>query len=331
MSTRAAVVTVSSSLARGEGEDVSGPALVRLCEAAGLEVQHEVVSDDRESILAALKRLADHDGVRFIFTTGGTGLTVDDVTPEATPRRDRPRGARLRGGDPGRLARAHAARPAHARRVGRARPHADREPAGQPEGDRAVMADRGADAGARGAAAGARQLAGQALVAQLPLRRLRLPELLQAHPGEHRGRLRELDLGVLDDLDAVAPRVAEVQAVPGSTSTPASWSACRTRARSSTTRPKWRSRSGVPGLLCARARNWSPMSRKAMPGTRPRSSRLEDAAVELDRLVHVADGERDVVDPDHPRHGRSIGFRAWLRSSSNASSGGTASGSRSPT
>ena len=84
MSARAAVVTVSSSLARGEGEDVSGPALVRLCEAAGLEVQHEVVSDDRESILAALKRLADHDGVRFIFTTGGTGLTVDDVTPEAT-------------------------------------------------------------------------------------------------------------------------------------------------------------------------------------------------------------------------------------------------------
>ena len=84
MSSRAAVVTVSSSLARGDGEDVSGPALVRLCEAAGLEVQHEVVSDDRDSILAALKRLADHDAVRFIFTTGGTGLTVDDVTPEAT-------------------------------------------------------------------------------------------------------------------------------------------------------------------------------------------------------------------------------------------------------
>jgi molybdopterin adenylyltransferase len=84
VSSRAAVVTVSSSLARGDGEDVSGPALVRLCEEAGLEVQHEVVSDDRESILAALKRLADHDGVRFIFTPGGTGLTVDDVTPEAT-------------------------------------------------------------------------------------------------------------------------------------------------------------------------------------------------------------------------------------------------------
>jgi molybdopterin adenylyltransferase len=84
VSSRAAVVTVSSSLARGEGVDVSGPALVRLCEAADLEVQHEVVSDDRDSILAALKRLADHAGVRFIFTTGGTGLTADDLTPEAT-------------------------------------------------------------------------------------------------------------------------------------------------------------------------------------------------------------------------------------------------------
>ncbi|HEV7845059.1 MAG TPA: MogA/MoaB family molybdenum cofactor biosynthesis protein [Thermoleophilaceae bacterium] len=84
MSSRAAVVTISTSLAGGEGEDESGPALVRLCEEAGLEVQHELVSDDRESIVAALKRLADHEGVRFVFTTGGTGLTVDDVTPEAT-------------------------------------------------------------------------------------------------------------------------------------------------------------------------------------------------------------------------------------------------------
>jgi molybdopterin adenylyltransferase len=84
VSSRAAVVTVSSSLARGDGDDVSGPALVRLCEEAGLEVQHELVSDDRESIVAALKRLCDHEGVRFVFTIGGTGLTLDDVTPEAT-------------------------------------------------------------------------------------------------------------------------------------------------------------------------------------------------------------------------------------------------------
>ncbi len=81
---RAAVVTVSSSLARGEGEDVSGARLAELCEAAGLEVSRETVSDDRDAIVGVLKRLADQEGVRFVFTTGGTGLTIDDVTPEAT-------------------------------------------------------------------------------------------------------------------------------------------------------------------------------------------------------------------------------------------------------
>jgi molybdopterin adenylyltransferase len=81
---RAAVLTVSTSLADGQGEDLSGPALVELCEAAGLEVTHETVSDDREAIAGALKRLVDHERVRFVFTTGGTGLTIDDVTPEAT-------------------------------------------------------------------------------------------------------------------------------------------------------------------------------------------------------------------------------------------------------
>ena len=78
------MVTVSSSLARGEGEDVSGPALVELCAAAGLETSLEVVADDREAIAAVLRRLADEEGVRFVFTTGGTGMTRDDVTPEAT-------------------------------------------------------------------------------------------------------------------------------------------------------------------------------------------------------------------------------------------------------
>ena len=81
---RAAVLTVSSSVARGENEDRSGQALVELCEAAGLEATCEVVSDDREAIAAALRRFADEEDARFVFTTGGTGLTHDDVTPEAT-------------------------------------------------------------------------------------------------------------------------------------------------------------------------------------------------------------------------------------------------------
>ena len=80
---RAAVLTISTTLARGDGEDESGPALVELCEDAGLDTIHEVVPDDREQIKLALMRHADQD-VRFVFTTGGTGMTVDDVTPEAT-------------------------------------------------------------------------------------------------------------------------------------------------------------------------------------------------------------------------------------------------------
>jgi molybdenum cofactor synthesis domain-containing protein len=81
---RAAVLTVSTRVSRGEAEDESGPALAELCREAGLEVVTEIVGDDREAIATVLKRLADHENVRFIFTTGGTGLTPDDVTPEAT-------------------------------------------------------------------------------------------------------------------------------------------------------------------------------------------------------------------------------------------------------
>ena len=80
---RAAVLTISTTIARGEGDDRSGPALVELCEEAGLETVHEVVSDERDAITAAIARHADA-GARFVFTTGGTGMTADDVTPEAT-------------------------------------------------------------------------------------------------------------------------------------------------------------------------------------------------------------------------------------------------------
>ena len=81
---RAAVLTISTTIAAGEGEDRSGPALVELCEQAGLETVHEVVSDDRDAIAAAISRHADSGDARFVFTTGGTGMTIDDVTPEAT-------------------------------------------------------------------------------------------------------------------------------------------------------------------------------------------------------------------------------------------------------
>jgi molybdopterin adenylyltransferase len=81
---RAAVLTISTSRASGDEEDVSGDRLAELCEHAGLEVVRDTVADDREAIALALKRLADTERVRFVFTTGGTGLTPDDLTPEAT-------------------------------------------------------------------------------------------------------------------------------------------------------------------------------------------------------------------------------------------------------
>ncbi len=81
---RAAVVTISSSLARGEGQDLSGAALAGLCEAAGLDTVRRLLPDERAAIAAALRGLADEEGVSFVFTTGGTGMTADDATPEAT-------------------------------------------------------------------------------------------------------------------------------------------------------------------------------------------------------------------------------------------------------
>jgi molybdenum cofactor synthesis domain-containing protein len=82
---RAALLTVSSSKARGEGADESGERMAELATRLGLEVAaHEIVSDDREAVEAWLRLWADQERVDLILTSGGTGLTRDDVTPEAT-------------------------------------------------------------------------------------------------------------------------------------------------------------------------------------------------------------------------------------------------------
>jgi molybdopterin adenylyltransferase len=79
----AAVVTVSDSCARGEREDRSGPAVAQLLERLQVAVaSREVVPDDAIQIQNLLIRLARE--VRFIVTTGGTGISARDVTPEAT-------------------------------------------------------------------------------------------------------------------------------------------------------------------------------------------------------------------------------------------------------
>ena len=80
----AAIVTVSTSVAAGTTEDTSGLRLAALAAEAGAEVVAQlVVTDERAAIEAVLREQVDA-GVALIFTTGGTGLTPDDVTPEAT-------------------------------------------------------------------------------------------------------------------------------------------------------------------------------------------------------------------------------------------------------
>ena len=81
---RTVVLTVSTSVSRRVAEDSSGPLLAHLAEDAGAEiVAMEVVPDDFALIEDRLHHYVD-DGVSFVLTTGGTGLTPDDVTPEAT-------------------------------------------------------------------------------------------------------------------------------------------------------------------------------------------------------------------------------------------------------
>jgi molybdenum cofactor synthesis domain-containing protein len=81
----AAILTVSTSRARGDGEDESGPALAAFAERIGATVVGtEVVPDERELIAGRLRWWCDEGGCELVLTTGGTGLSPDDVTPEAT-------------------------------------------------------------------------------------------------------------------------------------------------------------------------------------------------------------------------------------------------------
>jgi len=79
---KAAVLTISDGVHAGEREDLSGDALDELLRADGFEVTRGVVPDVAESIAAAIEELAD--GSALVLTTGGTGFTPRDVTPEAT-------------------------------------------------------------------------------------------------------------------------------------------------------------------------------------------------------------------------------------------------------
>jgi len=82
---QAAVLTISTSRARGDAADEGGPALAAYAERLGCHVvATEVVPDDRELIAERLRHWCDEVGCALVLTTGGTGFAPDDVTPEAT-------------------------------------------------------------------------------------------------------------------------------------------------------------------------------------------------------------------------------------------------------
>jgi molybdenum cofactor synthesis domain-containing protein len=85
MAIRAAILTVSDKGSRGERDDQSGPALATWMTERGVEVKAlAMVADEESLIAAALRDWADEGEIDLIVTTGGTGVSPRDVTPEAT-------------------------------------------------------------------------------------------------------------------------------------------------------------------------------------------------------------------------------------------------------
>jgi molybdenum cofactor synthesis domain-containing protein len=85
MGFRAAILTVSDRGARGERADLSGPEISKIVEAAGMAVvERRIVPDEKEAIRRTLLEWCDNGGVDLLLTTGGTGVSPRDVTPDAT-------------------------------------------------------------------------------------------------------------------------------------------------------------------------------------------------------------------------------------------------------
>ncbi|MCR5485853.1 MAG: MogA/MoaB family molybdenum cofactor biosynthesis protein [Clostridiales bacterium] len=85
MALKTAVITVSDRCSRGEKEDLSGPAVARLSAEKGLDVIYaSVVPDEKEEIKKELIKCSDALHADIVLTTGGTGFSKRDVTPEAT-------------------------------------------------------------------------------------------------------------------------------------------------------------------------------------------------------------------------------------------------------
>ena len=81
---RLAIVTASDKGASGQREDKSAEVIRSLTSSLGSVIAYTVLPDDQEAISCELVRLADKMAIDIVFTTGGTGLSPRDVTPEAT-------------------------------------------------------------------------------------------------------------------------------------------------------------------------------------------------------------------------------------------------------
>jgi len=82
---RAAILTISDKGFTGEREDRSGPVLREILDKAGFSIaSFEILPDDRLLLEQRLRHLADQSSLELVLTTGGTGLTPRDVTPDAT-------------------------------------------------------------------------------------------------------------------------------------------------------------------------------------------------------------------------------------------------------
>lgn len=84
MKIRTAILTVSDKGSRGEREDLSGPAIAATIAELGEIVWTGIVPDEHNAIANIIRTLADTGQANLILTTGGTGLSARDVTPEAT-------------------------------------------------------------------------------------------------------------------------------------------------------------------------------------------------------------------------------------------------------
>ena len=79
----AAIITASDKGYAGQREDLSGPAIQQMLTSIAQIVSYKVLPDDRQMLAEEMVRLSDL-GINLVFTTGGTGLSPRDVTPEAT-------------------------------------------------------------------------------------------------------------------------------------------------------------------------------------------------------------------------------------------------------